>query len=234
MISFTIVISAVAISFLIALFWLAIINYSTNFLEWKNNNIFSLAIGGIAVVGIAGILEFILLEDKYLFSSNILETNHLLENSLLFYVVIAALIEESLKGIVIWWGIKKVVVKKAKDGMIIGMIIGLSFAVAENGIYFATQIDSSSIGEVFNLIIARTIFSSIAHMVFSGILGFFIARGGYCQRNLDKILLILLGLFFSVLIHTIFNASVAIGASYWLPVVIIVMGGTGVLFILRR
>lgn len=234
MISFTIVILAVAISFSIALFWLGVIHYNTEFLKWKNNNFFNLAIGGIAVVGIAGLLEFILLEDTYSFNLTFLDFKSLLDESLLFYIVIASIIEEFFKGLVIWWGIRKIVIQKARDGMVIGMIVGLAFAVAENGIYFATQINSSSVGEVFDLILARTIFSSIAHMIFSGIIGFFIAKGIKSKEVFNKIVFFILGLFFAVLVHTIFNASVALGNSYWFPLGIILVGGIGVFFTLRK
>nr|MDA3815616.1 PrsW family glutamic-type intramembrane protease [Patescibacteria group bacterium] len=202
MISFTIVILAVAISFLVALFWLGIIHYNTEFLKWENNNIFSLVIGGIAAVGIAGSLQFIFIEDNY-FSR--LDPGNLLENSLFFYIAIAALSEEFFKGVVVWWGIKKIMVRTAKDGIVIGMIVGLAFAVAENGIYFANKIDSSSIESIFNLILARTIFSSTAHMLFSGIIGFFIAKGIILRKSFAKLLLFLVGLFFAVLIHIMFN-----------------------------
>lgn len=222
MISFSVVIIAVTISFLLALIWLAVINYKTGFVSWKNNSVFNLAIGGIAAVAISGVLEFILIEEKNLLGLNSLASKVFFSESLFFYILVAAFLEEFFKGVVIWWGINKISLDKAKDGMIIGMVVGLSFAVAENGIYFATQIDSFALSEIFNLVIARTIFSSIAHMSFSGIMGFFIAKGLMSGKYAKKILWLISGLFFAVLIHAIFNLAVTIGFFYLLIFAIII------------
>ena len=233
MISLSIVIVAVIISFLVALFWLGIINHNTGFLKWENNNIFNFAIGGIAAVGLAGIFEFILLEDKYLFGLDVLKTSHLLENYLFFYVAVAALIEEFFKGIVIWWGIRKMATEKIKDGIIIGLIVGLFFAVAENAIYFATQINSSGINGVINLIIIRTIFSSVAHMIFSGIMGGFIVKGLFCKINSIKIFLFIGALVFPVAVHTIFNFSMSTGTP-WALIFLAIIGAVGVFLVLKN
>lgn len=233
MISLLTVIIAVVISFLVALFWLGVINHTTGFLKWKNNNIFNLAFGGIAAVGIAGILEFILLEDKYLFGMDSLVTNYSSKSYLLFYIVIAALLEEFFKGIVIWWGIRKVLAEKTKDGVLVGLVVGLFFAVAENAIYFATQINSSGIGSLVNLIIIRTIFSSVAHMIFSGIMGGFIVKIFFCKRILLKTFFFIGALVFSVMVHSFFNYFVSVGNS-WVLMSLMAVGILGVFFVLRN
>ena len=234
MISFSVVIIAVAISFLLAFFWLAIINYKTGFVKWIHSNIFSLAVGSIAAVGLAGVLEFILLEDKYLFGFNSADSAYSLGSSLFFYILFAAILEELFKGIVTWWGIKKINLEIPRDGAVVGMIVGLFFAVAENGIYFANQINSSELVGVLSLVLSRTIISSIAHMVFSGILGFFIAKGVFTKKIIGKFIWGISGFMVAVLVHTLFNFFVITGFPYVLLMVAVIIGVVMTMFVFKE
>ena len=235
MVSFAVIILAVLLSLLATIFWLGAINYFTGFLSWKNFNFFNLIFGGIAAVGIAGILEFTLLEERFIFNMGFLGNNVFLVNSLVFSVFFASLLEEFVKGIVIFWGIsKKTNKKKISVGMIIGIIVGLSFAVAENGIYFGTQIDSSGMKNIVSIIISRTIFSSAGHMIFSGLSGFFMAKFFFCEKRFLKFTYFFLALIIPVLIHFLFNISTFNKNFYWIPMVLLFFGIAGFFLVFKK
>lgn len=115
-----------------------------------------------------------------------------------------ATIEELSKliGILIVFGRRSL--RTANDGLIFGLVVGLAFAVTENGVYFATAVQSREVLDFGSIVALRCILSTSAHVIYSGIAGLFLAKTKLA-RGVKKLYFFLLTICFPILIHTIFN-----------------------------
>ena len=144
-----------------------------------------------------------------------------------------ALIEEFSKGLVLLWAVTKKKIFSLQDGLLLGVLAGLAFAVTENGIYFvrsfANQPDLLS-GNFWQVVFLRFIFSTSAHIIYSGLGGFFLAQ--FLAENdwSEKIKALLKGIFFPIAIHTGFNFLLE--TSFGWLIFLIVLIGLGAIFYL--
>ncbi len=140
-----------------------------------------------------------------------------------FSAGIVALIEETAKaaGIVVFLFRKRI--ETSNDGMMYGMVIGLAFAVTENGIYFASALQSESGIGLWGIVLLRFLLSTSAHIIYSGIMGMFLAEAKITARSAGKIIYSTLGFLVPIIIHLTFNSF--LGSSYgWIIIVIIITG----------
>lgn len=137
--------------------------------------------------------------------------------------LIVALIEEFSKGLGIIISMKSAKLRAASDGIILGMITGLAFAVTENGVYFANAMKTQDASALISVVILRFLFSSSSHLVYSGIVGLFLAKAKFAYGWGAKILNLSTGFIVAVLIHMTFNSL--LGSGYgWVVVLIVVFG----------
>ncbi len=86
----------------------------------------------------------------------------------------AVIIEEFSKGLGIIYLISKQ--RKILDkntGLIIGALVGLAFAITENGVYFASYVDQRDVNSLTQVAFLRYLISTTAHIVYSGFFGYF-------------------------------------------------------------
>lgn len=181
-------------------------------------------------------------------SENITET-HI---AALATLIVVGILEELAKsGVVRFIGRTRIGIQTINDAVKYSILAGLGFAFTENIFYFYNIWQASSgLGEFLFPVIFRSIFTVCAHMVFSGIFGYFYGIAKFSQpifeadlfmgeKNksayyLSKILgtdeadayrqlTLLKGLIIAIALHTAFNF--ALEFSQFLPVIIIVGGG---------
>ncbi len=94
-------------------------------------------------------------------------------------VFIFALLEESIKGACVFWLIYRfrATVNQYLDGIILGMSVALGFAFVENVIYFIDLFPLLSRWDFLVTYLFRTLGTTFAHTIFTGLLGYFVAFG---------------------------------------------------------
>ncbi|MBT3355894.1 PrsW family intramembrane metalloprotease [bacterium] len=115
-----------------------------------------------------------------------------------------ATIEELSKliGIIIILGKRNF--KNVNEGLIFGLVVGLAFAVTENGVYFSTAVQSREVIDFGSVIVLRFVLSTSAHVIYSGIAGLFFAKA-IAAKGVQKAQFFLLSICFPILTHAIFN-----------------------------
>ena len=108
------------------------------------------------------------------------------------------------------------------DGMIYLIVVALGFAAVENTAFVSgmTNLDS-----IINLLYLRAITATLLHVIASGIFGYFFALSLVYYKL--KYLMISLGFFGAVLIHTIFNFLIIMESGFYLVIVL----GVGLLLL---
>jgi len=137
--------------------------------------------------------------------------------------LIVAVVEELSKGLGILVSFIKKRLVTSNDGMMYGMIVGLAFAVTENGVYFASAIQSETGMNFWGIVLLRFILSTSAHIIYSGLMGMFLAQSRLAARLSGKVFYLVLGFLVPILIHSIFNFM--LGSVYDWIVVMIIAGG---------
>ncbi len=166
-------------------------------------------------------------------------------------LIVVAVLEELVKsGVVRIIDKTKIGIQTVNDAVKFSILAGLGFAFTENIFYFYYIWQSSGFAGLIFPMIFRSIFTVCAHMVFSGILGYFYGIAKFSRpimetklwmgersggiRLLSKIMgtdeskalrqyMLLKGLFIAMILHAFFNFFLEFG--YLTPVVIIVGGG---------
>jgi len=99
--------------------------------------------------------------------------------------------------------------KNRASGIVLGMTVGLAFGVVENGAYFASffkeENQSLAWGSFLVVAFLRFLFSTSAHMVYSGMAGFFIEKAFQKKHLLSRVIFWSAAIFSSSLIHFLFN-----------------------------
>lgn len=88
--------------------------------------------------------------------------------------ILVGILEEIVKqGMIRFVDRKTVLIQTINDSIRFSLVAALGFAFAENVVYFQTVIINAPINEVIVTFLFRSIFTACAHMVFSGIFGYF-------------------------------------------------------------
>ena len=147
--------------------------------------------------------------------------------------IIVGVTEEIVKQMMVRYvDTKTVLIQTVNDSIRFSLVAALGFAFAENIIYFKTIMMVAPIEEVIVTFLFRSIFTACAHMIFSGIFGYFfgiakftldITRNKHWEGKIYfgvhlmskifripyaqafKELKILQGLVIAIVLHTIFN-----------------------------
>ena len=141
---------------------------------------------------------------------------------------LVAAIEEVSKGFAIAVGIKRDKVKSVRKGMLIGMLVGLAFGVTENGVYLATAIQNAAGPDFLSVMFLRFILSTSAHVVYSGLMGFLLAKAYNIGDSSEKAKKIIIALLIPIGVHTFFN--ILLGTRYNIFATLVVLAGFGYLW----
>jgi protease PrsW len=144
-------------------------------------------------------------------------------------VIVAPIVEEAVKPLVLYMGTVKRNCDELVDGLIYGAVAGLGFAATENLLYEVTALIEHGTEGFIATAIARTFSATLLHAVASAIVGYGIAM--HLNRRFG--ILALPPMFIvAVAIHSAYNAVVSLApAILLLPLIATVIWG---FFFVRR
>jgi hypothetical protein len=105
-------------------------------------------------------------------------------------VILAPLVEEATKGLILLILLLSKQFDNSTDGLIYGAATGLGFAMTENFLYFLTVYQQGGAKAWVGNMITRTLFSAVVHCCASGTLGFFLGLSRYRESTFVKLLLV--------------------------------------------
>lgn len=121
-------------------------------------------------------------------------------------VIIAPFVEEITKGVFLLLTISSRKFDNITDGIVYGGAIGLGFGMTENFLYFISNMDN--ISDWISLVIVRTLFSGVMHLVTTATLGAFLGISKFLFLPL-RFIVGFLGLAIAMLIHSLWNLFVS-------------------------
>lgn len=128
-------------------------------------------------------------------------------------VLIAPLVEEPAKIFILILLVKSLNFDNATDGFVYGAATGLGFAMTENFLYF-TQGISGGLQNWIVLVLLRTFFTGIMHMITCSIFGAILGYVKYNKSVTKKILFPIGGLLLGMIIHAVWNTTAVAQAVY--------------------
>jgi RsiW-degrading membrane proteinase PrsW (M82 family) len=117
-------------------------------------------------------------------------------------LIYAPLIEEIVKGLILFLMLRTKNLYSLTDGLIYGGAVGLGFGMIENILYFITIETSDQ--SWFLFVISRTFFLSVMHFVTTSLFGAFLVFLLFKDMPL-KIYILITGMFGSIMIHFSWN-----------------------------
>ncbi len=118
--------------------------------------------------------------------------------------IIVAPAEELLKYLFLKqtiWGHPKFTT--VADGIKFGVVVALGFAAFENFLYFVEIIREGEVTRLASTFLIRLFLSTLAHTVYTGIVGYYIAKARFYVGNTK--FTIFKGLLIAIIIHGLFN-----------------------------
>lgn len=131
-------------------------------------------------------------------------------------VIIAPIVEEITKGVLLLFTISNRKFDNVTDGIVYGAAIGLGFGMTENFLYFASNAESMQSWIV--LVIMRTVYTASLHCVATAIVG---ASLGFAKFKpiLYKVILPPIGLMLAIFIHSFWNFSLSFSEISFLGII---------------
>lgn len=121
-------------------------------------------------------------------------------------VIVAPLVEETMKGFFLIITVASRKFDNITDGIVYGGAIGLGFGMTENFFYFISY--SETVQSWIMLVIVRSLFSAVMHCVATATLGAFFGFAKFKSLNL-KIFYGFTGLLIAMAIHAAWNFSLS-------------------------
>jgi RsiW-degrading membrane proteinase PrsW (M82 family) len=128
-------------------------------------------------------------------------------------VIIAPFVEEITKGVFLLITITSRKFDNITDGIVYGGAIGLGFGMTENFLYFLSNIDN--VADWLSIVIVRTLFSGVLHLVSSATLGAFLGLSKFMNKPV-RLFLGAIGLSLAMLIHSLWNLFVSFDETVFL------------------
>jgi protease PrsW len=122
-------------------------------------------------------------------------------------VLIAPLVEEPMKALVLPLVLRSRHFDNATDGFVYGAAVGLGFGMTENFLYFVGTAASGDVGAWVATVVIRTFFSAMMHATASSIVGAFLGWAMF-RRWPMRVLAGCLGLGLAMTIHGIWNGLI--------------------------
>jgi RsiW-degrading membrane proteinase PrsW (M82 family) len=247
------------IAFLPVIIWLFLIFYKNN--ERKKTIILIFFLGSLTAPALI-LLQVLWSEFPRFNLSALIETSVQSQTwqFIAFFMLFGAL-EEIIKMYVITLIDKKTtLIKTVNDTIRLTLVSALGFAFTENIYYLYQFWPVISTGELVGMYVFRSVFTTCAHMIFSGIFGYYYAMGKFSiqinkQNRLTNVenntaiwiskifnlplsqafqqKLIMKGLILSIIIHASYNFILQMG--YKAPVVIfIILAAIYIWFLMKR
>lgn len=117
---------------------------------------------------------------------------------------VAPLIEEILKGLILFYFVRKANFTYFVEGAIYGFAVGISFAVLENYQYVLAAQNAG-----FSVAVSRVLSTNLIHASTCGILGISLGLARFQKKVINQVLLNLGGVVVAILLHGAYNNMVS-------------------------
>jgi len=175
---------------------------------------------GIGTAFIALLLEIVLPHyfdvDFFFLQSAFTPTSLLsLVQPLLFSFLFIAVIEESIKFIVLKNYIGRITIEKVSDGMKIGLWVGFGVVFIENILYFINFLSYTNITTLsfFSIFLLRGFLSTLAHGLYGAIMGYYLSLAKF--HRLYRFYFLRKGFITSLVLHGLFNFFLIIHLGFY-------------------
>jgi RsiW-degrading membrane proteinase PrsW (M82 family) len=121
-------------------------------------------------------------------------------------IIIAPFVEETTKGIFLFFTISSRKFDNMTDGIVFGGAIGLGFGMTENFLYFIAN--AASFNVWVSLVIVRTLFTAVMHCVTTATLGAFLGYAKF-KSIYFKLTFPFVGLASAIFIHFAWNLMIS-------------------------
>ena len=140
----------------------------------------------------------------------------------LFTFLFIAPVEEFLKFSLLFFFIKRFPkhLNQIIDGIKFGIVVGLGFAVLENGVYFYPHLISGETATLLKIFFLRFFVATLGHSLYTGVLGYYVGLGHFYRLYRGKF--IRNGLILAILIHGLFNFFLFVNIGFYSVILVIV------------
>lgn len=146
-------------------------------------------------------------------------------------VVVAPVVEELMKGLIVFFLLRYRHFDNVTDGLVYGAAAGLGFGMTENFLYFTTYAEHMSGYEWLNLIFIRSMMTANMHCAATATFGAGIAK--LRDYGAKAILYVIGGYVLAVLLHASWNYLVSTGdMEDWGTAVMLLIVYIGVIFLI--
>jgi RsiW-degrading membrane proteinase PrsW (M82 family) len=104
--------------------------------------------------------------------------------------------------------------RRIADGIELSIIAALGFAFIEHIVYFVQIYTQEGFSGLIVPFIFRSIFTTLAHVCFSGIYGYYYGRSHFLKSKVKKDLMVTRGLISAMVLHAIFNFVLEINLTF--------------------
>ncbi len=220
----------IVLSFIPSLFWLFFyFIYSPQFTT-SRGILTLLFVGGIGAAIAAGLIErfgisflpenILSILNQYFFLEPP-ESPATLGVLAIFIFLFIAPVEELLKFFLLYIVIKKFPkhLNQIIDGIKFGIVVGLGFAVLENGLYFFPHLISGETTTLLKVFSLRFFVATLGHSLYTGVLGYYVGLSHF--HRLYRGRFIRNGLILAILIHGLFNFFLLINIGFYSIIIVI-------------
>lgn len=227
---FTAVLFLISLSFAPSIFWLFFyFLYSPRFTT-PRGVLVALFLGGIFTAFAASLVErfgisflpdeILSTLNKYYFFEPPDSAQAVIILALFMFLFIAP-VEELLKFSLLVFVMKKFphLFNQIIDGIKFGIVVGLGFAVLENGIYFSSELVSGNTALFFKVFFLRFFVATLGHSLYTGVLGYYVGLGNFYRLYRGRF--IINGLVIAILIHGLFNLFLLVNMGFYSVIIVI-------------
>jgi len=132
------------------------------------------------------------------------------------YVVLAPLIEEIAKSLILFALFFHRRFNRILDGIVYGAVVGFGFAASENLLYYVSTYFTQGVGIWVIIVILRTVFASVGHAIFTSITGAGVGLMKFSRKRWMRFVFPPLAILMAITLHSIFNLGAVLTDFYGL------------------
>jgi len=218
--SFSVIFLAVFLGFSPAVFWFWFWRKRDKVDPEPNRLLIFLFLGGMAATIPAALLQSLVqryIPEKFLIClSTGCDLNYganILFMLLMMFLVVAPT-EEIFKYLFTKWiSFKAKSFNQIIDGIKYSIAVALGFAALENALYLIGSLQIADFDTVVSTLLTRFFISTLAHILYGGIMGYYIGRARFDEYNRKKLLAT--GVFLAIMAHGAFNFMLFSGLGFY-------------------
>jgi len=130
------------------------------------------------------------------------------------YVIFAPPVEELSKSLILFLLLFHKRFNRVLDGLIYGAVVGFGFAASENILYYVSTYFTEGVGIWVMVVILRTLFTTVAHALFTSITGAGVALMKFSRQKWMRFIFPPLALLMAIVLHSLFNLGVVFTELY--------------------